>query len=142
MKCLLSFERRFAAFSNTALFYKTIKKLKSLYSKFYFTTCGKIIMKLEKISQVFILSYFPKTDSGGPLVCIDDRNQPILYGIVSWGYGCNKGLPGVYAKVANVIDWIEDIVKTTPKKLSFGRLIIERGMTFGSRKQINMRTIP
>jgi len=53
-------------------------------------------------------------DSGGPLVCIDGHNQPILYGVVSWGYGCAfNGYPGIYAKVAAVVDWIESTVGVT-----------------------------
>ena len=53
-------------------------------------------------------------DSGGPLVCIDDHSQPILFGVVSWGRGCAwNGYPGIYAKVASVVDWIEDTVGVT-----------------------------
>lgn len=29
-------------------------------------------------------------------------------GIVSWGYGCASGLPGVYARVTSVLDFIQD----------------------------------
>ena len=52
-------------------------------------------------------------DSGGPFVVPlndDSSNQRYqLAGIVSWGIGCAKtGLPGVYAKVSNYIDWIEE----------------------------------
>ena len=70
-------------------------------------------------------------DSGGPLVCIDDDNQPILYGIVSWGLGCDIGKPGVYAKVSTVVDWIEEVIG--PKQLTISKLILKSGMTFGKR---------
>ena len=47
-------------------------------------------------------------DSGGPLV-INVRGKITLAGVTSWGYGCGvTGSPGVYTKVANYIDWIED----------------------------------
>ena len=29
-------------------------------------------------------------------------------GIVSWGYGCASGLPGVYARVTSVLDFVQD----------------------------------
>jgi len=46
-------------------------------------------------------------DSGGPLTCLRD-GQPVLTGVVSWGYGCaNTGLPGVYANTFAYMDWIE-----------------------------------
>lgn len=44
-------------------------------------------------------------DSGGPMIY---DGKPILLGIVSWGYGCGReGYPGVYANVANLLEWIE-----------------------------------
>ena len=50
-------------------------------------------------------------DSGGPVICIDHLNQPIMYGVVSWGYGCAaSGYPGIYGKVSAVVDWIENVV--------------------------------
>ena len=47
-------------------------------------------------------------DSGGSLV-VNVNDKITLAGVTSWGYGCGvTGSPGVYTKVANYIDWIED----------------------------------
>nr|BAA82522.1 tunicate retinoic acid-inducible modular protease [Polyandrocarpa misakiensis] len=50
-------------------------------------------------------------DSGGPLSCRDQSDDRYyVWGIVSWGNGCAKPkAPGVYAKVAVFIDWIEQM---------------------------------
>ena len=47
-------------------------------------------------------------DSGGPLVAeVDDKFT--LVGVVSFGLGCaDKGKPGIYAKVTNYLDFIND----------------------------------
>lgn len=52
-------------------------------------------------------------DSGGPLVVYDDQNEPVLVGVVSWGYGCaapNKY--GIYSKVSAGYDWIKETTLT------------------------------
>jgi len=51
-------------------------------------------------------------DSGGPLTWLDEKTGHVkLVGVVSAGLGCaNKGIPGLYAKVAYVLKWIKKII--------------------------------
>jgi hypothetical protein len=51
-------------------------------------------------------------DSGGPaFVKGANASQDILIGIVSWGYRCAEyGYPGVYTRVSEILDWINDEV--------------------------------
>ncbi len=48
-------------------------------------------------------------DSGGPIFANDlITNQPVLLGVVSWGYGCARpGLSGVYTNISALNSWIE-----------------------------------
>ena len=40
-------------------------------------------------------------DSGGPLICVSEDDQPVLWGITSQGIKCaEKNAPGVYTRVS------------------------------------------
>ncbi|XP_007907941.1 complement factor I isoform X2 [Callorhinchus milii] len=53
-----------------------------------------------------------KGDSGGPLICIDERHEAYVWGIVSWGEKCGlRGFPGVYTKVSHYFEWIKRHVR-------------------------------
>ncbi|XP_055061210.2 serine protease [Misgurnus anguillicaudatus] len=49
-------------------------------------------------------------DSGGPLVCQKDGAWTLV-GIVSWGSSrCDTTIPGVYARVTELRDWVDQIL--------------------------------
>jgi len=46
-------------------------------------------------------------DGGAPLVCLSKDNRWNVVGLVTWGVDCaRKGVPGVYANVYNMLDFI------------------------------------
>lgn len=48
-------------------------------------------------------------DSGGPII---HKGLGVQVGVVSWGQGCAQpGFPGVYAKVSDQIDWINEWIE-------------------------------
>ncbi|KAL2711789.1 transmembrane protease serine 9-like [Vespula squamosa] len=48
-------------------------------------------------------------DSGGPIFIERPNGKNEIIGIVSWGLGCaNKGVPGVYVKVTDYLNWIKE----------------------------------
>lgn len=50
-------------------------------------------------------------DSGGPLMQLIGTSWTSI-GVVSFGRGCGvEGWPGVYTRVAEYVDWIEDSLK-------------------------------
>lgn len=59
-------------------------------------------------------------DSGGPLIQFDDRGQPLVAGIVSWGQNGLCGAidsPTVYSRVPRYIEWVETSTAAAGDKL-------------------------
>jgi len=53
-------------------------------------------------------------DSGGPLMLAHQNGKFYLVGIVSFGKKCAEpGIPGVYTRVTNFLDWIEKNIENT-----------------------------
>ena len=54
-------------------------------------------------------------DSGGSLVCGDDKNKAVITGIVSYGQEkcVGKALPEVYTRVTHYLSWIQKNMENT-----------------------------
>jgi len=51
-------------------------------------------------------------DSGGPLICVTEDKQPVLWGLTSFGIRCGeRNSPGVYARVEKYMNWIVEEVE-------------------------------
>ncbi|XP_070074655.1 trypsin epsilon-like isoform X2 [Drosophila takahashii] len=74
--------------------------------------CQNVYNNLKNITKDMICADEPgsgscTTDSGGPLVSVNDQK---LIGIVSFGEGCAREKPGVYADVAFLREWINKTI--------------------------------
>lgn len=84
----------------------------SLLCKYHLRNVYVIFFLIPTI-KIKTIENFPlfQGDGGSPLVC-PDPNNPNRYlqaGIVAWGIGCGEvGIPGVYAKVSNYREWIDE----------------------------------
>jgi len=47
-------------------------------------------------------------DSGGPILTLNRAFEQVLVGVVSFGKECASDLPGVYARVSFVMEWLEE----------------------------------
>merc|ERR1712038_446316 len=81
-------------------------------------------------------------DSGGPLICLNSENGHWeVCGIVSFGYRCGTGAPGVYTRVTEYLHWIYGIthskeakpIRTTPRTTLSPR-------TFAPRPRVSQTT--
>lgn len=74
---------------------------------------------IEHIPAIFICAGYKKGgkdscegDSGGPMVVQRQDGRFILSGIISWGIGCaEENQPGVYTRISEFRDWIEQILQ-------------------------------
>ena len=55
--------------------------------------------------------------AGGPLLCEDPASgRWTVFGVTSFGEGCGEeGKFGIYAKVPNFVEWIEDAIAPRPR---------------------------
>ncbi len=80
-------------------------------------------------------------DSGGPLLVRDSAGEGwVQLGISSWGVGCGfAGLPGVYANVPALTDWIYDHARETSLRrfVTFSGGSRVQGINFANTSTLN-----
>jgi secreted trypsin-like serine protease len=93
----------------TTLRYTTLKLANCLSSSSLYSA--------QQITQNMLCAESPMQDSltdacygdSGAGLTINNLEKPYLLGIASWGVGCAKvGYPGVYTRVTNYSDWINN----------------------------------
>jgi len=74
---------------------------------------------VEHIPDIFICAGYAvggkdscEGDSGGPMVVQREDGRFMLSGVISWGIGCaEKNQPGVYTRISEFKDWINQILQ-------------------------------
>ncbi|XP_070494837.1 chymotrypsinogen B-like [Chironomus tepperi] len=68
---------------------------------------GKEIVETQFCAKGYKGADACQGDSGGP-VSFRKNGLPYLYGIVSYGMACGSSAPGIYTKVNQFLEWIDD----------------------------------
>jgi len=76
-------------------------------------------------------------DSGGPFTCKNSQNEPVLYGLTSYGiWGCgSEGMPDFYTNVREFLPWIKQksgvgsgAATTTGKPVNVDKPVPDNGL--------------
>ena len=64
------------------------------------------------------------------MICLNKSNEPVLYGIVSFGVGCaDSDYPGVYTKVANILNFVSDVINQSNEPTTISRSTAKNSTT-------------